>query len=144
MAAQSSRLAVRALRAENGAMPGFYRLAADLLLIAHLGFVAFVVFGALLVWRWQWLVALHLPALLWGLYTELFGVLCPLTPIEVHLRQLAGEAGYTGDFVTHYLLPVLYPADLTRTVQFWLAVAAAIPNLLIYGLLLMKGRRSAG
>lgn len=121
-------------------MPGLYRLAADLLVIAHLAFVAFVVFGGLLALRWKRLVVLHLPALVWGIYTELFGVICPLTPIEVHLRQLAGQNGYPGDFLLHYLLPVLYPPELTRTVQVWLAVAALIPNLLIYSLLVRRRR----
>ncbi|HEY3786979.1 MAG TPA: DUF2784 domain-containing protein [Steroidobacteraceae bacterium] len=119
----------------------FYRSAADLVVIVHLMFVTFVVFGAVLVLRWRWLAAVHVPALLWGIYTEFFGVVCPLTPIEVALRQLGGQTGYEGDFVTHYLLAVLYPADLTRTVQAWLGIAALIPNLLIYGRFLRNRAR---
>ena len=110
-----------------------YSLAADLLVVLHVGFILFVVFGGLLVWRWGWLVLLHLPAVVWGALLEFYGWLCPLTPWEQQLRLAAGEVGYTGSFIAHYLLPVLYPDGLTRTVQMLLGAGVVLINLVIYG-----------
>ena len=110
-----------------------YSLAADLLVVLHVGFILFVVFGGLLVWRWGWLVLLHLPAVVWGALLEFYGWLCPLTPWEQQLRLAAGEAGYTGSFIAHYLLPVLYPEGLTRSVQMLLGAGVLLINLVIYG-----------
>ena len=113
-----------------------YSLAADLLVLLHLAFILFVILGGLLVWRWGWLAVLHLPAVLWGALLEFKGWLCPLTPWEQQLRLAAGEAGYSGSFIAHYLLPVLYPDGLTRMVQLLLGAAVLLINLLIYGWLL--------
>lgn len=109
------------------------RLLADLLLLFHLGFVIFAVLGGLLVWRWSWAVWLHLPAAGWAAAIEVGGWICPLTPLENRLRLAAGQSGYSGGFVEHYILPVLYPAGLTRQVQFVLAVVVVAINLAIYG-----------
>jgi hypothetical protein len=94
-----------------------YRLIADILVALHLVFVVFVVLGVLLVLRRPRLAWAHLPCALWGALIEFAGWICPLTPLEIRLRLLGGQAGYTGGFVEHYLLPLLYPQDLTRTVQ---------------------------
>ena len=120
-----------------------FHVAADLVLIAHLAFVAFVVFGALLVRRWPRLLWFQVAAVVWGVLIELAGFICPLTPLEVTLRQLSGEAGYEGGFIDHYLMPVLYPAGLTRENQIWLGLAALAPNVAIYGFLLARKRRAA-
>ena len=119
-----------------------YRALADLVVTVHLGFVLFVVLGGLLVIRFPRLAWLHLPAAAWGIWVELTDRLCPLTPLENHLRRLGGEAGYPGGFVEHYLLPVLYPAALTRTVQYVLAGVVLGVNLAAYGWLLARGRRA--
>lgn len=111
-----------------------YRLLADAVLIVHGLFVAFVVFGGLLtLWRWR-LAYLHLPALAWGAMVIGMGWICPLTPLEVSLRQQAGQRGYAGGFIEHYVLAVIYPDGLTRGVQITLAVALVGGNLLVYGL----------
>jgi hypothetical protein len=115
-----------------------YRLGADLVLIFHLAFVAFVVFGGLLVLRWPKVMWLHLAALTWGVLTELLGLICPLTPLEVRLRELGGQAGYSGDFIDHYVTSLLYPAGLTRDIQFWLGILVVVPNALFYVYLLMR------
>ena len=107
-------------------------LAADGVMLLHLGFVLFVVAGGLLAWRWRWLAWAHLPSALWGVAIELGGWLCPLTPLENALRRRAGEAGYLGDFVDHYLGPVLYPAGLTSSRQVALAVLVLGINALAY------------
>ena len=120
-----------------------YRLAADAVLLLHLGFIAFVVLGGLLALRWRRAPLLHLPALGWGIYIELSGGLCPLTPLENRLRAQAGQAGFDGGFIEHYLLPLIYPAGLTRETQFVLAGLALILNLLAYGFVVWR-RRARG
>jgi hypothetical protein len=120
-----------------------FRFAADLVLLTHLAFIAFVVGGGLLVLRWRWLAAVHVPAAAWGAFVELTGRICPLTDWENALRAAAGESGYTESFVEHYLLPVIYPAGLTRELQFVLAAAVLAVNAAVYGWMLIspRGRR---
>ncbi|MBK7674504.1 MAG: DUF2784 domain-containing protein [Candidatus Accumulibacter sp.] len=110
-----------------------YRLLADAVVVAHFLFIAFVMGGGFLVLRWPWLVVLHLPAACWGALIELGGWVCPLTPLENGLRQAAGEAGYQQGFIEHYLLPIIYPAGLTRGIQLGMAAVVILINLAIYG-----------
>ena len=117
------------------------RLAADAVLLVHLAFVVFAVLGALLALRWRWMALLQLPAAGWAFGIEMSGRICPLTVLENRLRAAAGEAGYSGGFVEHYVLPVLYPAALTRDIQFALALVVVAANLAVYGWLLMNLRR---
>ncbi|WP_457808620.1 DUF2784 domain-containing protein [Kushneria sp. EE4] len=106
-----------------------YRLAADAVLIVHLAFILWVILGALMVlWRPK-LAWLHLPALAWAVALELNGWRCPLTPLENLLRRYAGQAGFEGGFIEHYLLGVIYPAGLTPTIQLWLGLGALLINL---------------
>jgi hypothetical protein len=118
------------------------RLLADGLLLAHAAFVAFVVLGGLLVLRWPRAAWLHLPAVAWGAGIECLGGICPLTPLENRYRQLAGEQGYEGGFVEHYLLALLYPDGLTRTTQFVLGALVLLLNLGVY--VLVWRRRTRG
>lgn len=110
----------------------FYGVAADLLVVAHLAFVGFVVLGGFAVPRWPRLAWVHVPAVAWGVGIELTGAICPLTPMEQWLRIEAGAVGYEGDFIAHYLLPVLYPAGLTRQAQWVLGALAGGINLIAY------------
>ena len=103
-------------------------------------FVLFVVLGGLLVLRWPRLAYLHLPAATWGVVIEFAGWVCPLTPLEQSLRLKAGEQGYSGSFIEHYLLPLLYPSALTRTIQVALGIIVIAVNLAIYGYLLRSRR----
>lgn len=109
-----------------------YRLLADLVVLVHFGFVLFVVLGGLLALRWPRAAWVHLPAALWGAGIEFAAGICPLTPLENHFRRLGGEAGYTGGFVEHYVLPVLYPDGLTRGVQLALGTFVLVLNLVVY------------
>lgn len=109
-----------------------YLLIANLLVLLHLTFVGFVVLGALLVLRWPRLAWIHLPCALWGALIEFAGWVCPLTPLEIRFRQLGGQAGYAGGFIEHYLLPVLYPQNLTRPVQVALGTLVLILNAATY------------
>ena len=117
-----------------------YRILADLVVGLHALFVVFVLVGGLLALRWPWVVFLHLPAAVWGALIEFQGWICPLTPLEKALRAAAGDAGYEGGFIEHYLLPVLYPAGLTREVQLVLGTAVIVLNVGIYALLLKRAR----
>lgn len=105
---------------------------ADLVVVVHFLFIAFVVGGALLLFRWPRVAWLHLPAAAWGVFVEWSGRVCPLTPLENALRRAAGEAGYGGGFVERYLLPVIYPAGLTPAVQLWLGVFVVVINAAAY------------
>ena len=120
----------------------FYRIAADLVLALHLGFIVFAVLGGLLILRYHWVVYIHVPGALWGAFVEITGRICPLTLWENSLRQSAGESGYAESFVEHYLLPVIYPAGLTRSIQFCIAGFVIVVNVVIYGWLLYRCKRS--
>ena len=113
-------------------------LLADGVLVFHLAFIVFVMLGGLLVLRWKWLAWLHVPAVLWGIYIELSGRICPLTPLENSLRQAAGEAGYTGGFIEHYITAVIYPDGLSRGIQMVLASTVFLVNGLVYWRLLAR------
>lgn len=115
-----------------------YRLLADLVVGIHALFVVFVVAGGLLALRWPWVTAVHLPAAIWGALIELGGWVCPLTPLEKALRSAAGQAGYQGGFIEHYLLPALYPAGLTRGVQLALGSLVIAVNLAVYAALIRR------
>ena len=112
-----------------------YRILAECVVILHLAFVGFAVLGGLLVVRWRRLLWPHIASVLWAVWIEYSGGICPLTPLENHLRQMGGAAGYPGSFVEHHILPLLYPARLTRTLQFVLGTGVLIANLGIYGYL---------
>ena len=109
-----------------------YLLLADLVLIIHLAFVVFVLCGGLLVLRWRWIAWLHLPAAVWSAVVEFTGWICPLTPLENWLRAQGGETSHRSDFIAQYLLPVLYPGDLTRDLQLLLGTGVVVLNTAIY------------
>ena len=115
-----------------------YQITADLVVVIHLGFVLFAVLGAVLIFWWRWILWLHLPAVLWAIWIEFSGGICPLTPLENWLRIKAGQGAYASDFIQAYLLPILYPAGLTRNIQNLLAIAVIVINVSIYGLIIYK------
>lgn len=121
-----------------------YHVLADLVVVFHLGFVFFVCVGGLLALRWPRVLWVHLPAALWGVWVEFSSTVCPLTPLENHLRRLGGEAGYSGGFIAHYILPVLYPAGLSRPVQIVLGIFVGLLNVAIYLYVLVWRRRKSG
>lgn len=115
--------------------------AADVVLVVHLLFIAFVLLGGLLMLRWPRLAWLHLPAVLWGATVELMHLQCPLTPLENSLREAAGQVGYDGGFITHYLIPVIYPAGLTPQIQLMLGALVVLLNGLVYSWVLLRKKR---
>jgi hypothetical protein len=119
-----------------------YPLLADLVLIVHLAFVVFVLWGGLLVLKWRWIAWLHLPAAVWGAVVEFTGWICPLTPLENWLREQGGEVSYRSDFIAEHLLPLLYPEELTRDLQLLLGTGVVVLNAAVYwGLWQMQMRR---
>ena len=114
------------------AWPHTALLLADAVLFLHLAFVLFVLFGGLLALKWRSAIWFHLPAAAWGAFIEFSGWICPLTPLENWLRIQDGEAGYPGDFLSQYLLAVLYPEALTPQIQIVLGTVVLAVNLLIY------------
>ena len=109
-----------------------FRLAADAVVLVHLLFILFVLFGGLLVLRWRWVMALHLPAVAWGAAVEFLHLYCPLTPLENQLRQAAGQQGYDGGFIEHYLIPLIYPRGLTAEMQLGFGAVVLVLNIAVY------------
>ena len=118
-----------------------YGILADIVVLIHLGFVFFAVVGGIFIIWWRWVIWLHLPALLWAVWIECIGGICPLTPLENWLRLKGGQGGYEGNFIATYMLPVLYPAALTRNMQFILAILVIVINIAVYGAIFHKRRR---
>ena len=114
------------------------KTAADIVVLLHLAFILFVAAGGLLVLRWPRLAWMHVPAIIWGALIEFAGWICPLTPLENRLRAAAGEAAYAGGFIDRYIMPIVYPAGLTRGMQLGLGVAVIAVNLVIYGRLALR------
>mgnify|MGYP001828111971 FL=1 len=112
-----------------------YRLLADLVVLAHFGFIVFVLLGGLLAFRWQWMPWLHVPAMAWGGFIELTGRICPLTPLENALRRAGGLAEYSQSFTEQYIVPIVYPAGLTRELQVMMGFVLILLNISIYGYL---------
>ena len=121
-----------------------YRVLADLVVLTHLAFILFAVFGGILVLLWKRCAWVHLPAVLWAALIEFMGWVCPLTPLENWLRQRGGGgAPYTAGFVEHYLLPILYPASLSRELQWGLAGLVLVVNAGVYLFVLRRRMRSS-
>ena len=119
-----------------------YRVAADLVVVCHGLFMAFVVAGGFLTWRWPHIAWAHVPAAAWGALIEFAGWICPLTPLENHFRDRAGELGYTGGFVEHYLIPAIYPGFWTVERRVFLGVTVVAVNVLAYSIYFRRRRRT--
>lgn len=115
-----------------------YGVLADILVVVHAAFIAFVVFGGMLVWRWHGMIWLHVPAMTWGVIVSITPLFCPLTPWENHVRRLAGGSGYDAGFIEHYLVPLIYPDGLTLEIQLLLAAFVILVNAAIYSRLYLR------
>lgn len=122
----------------------YFRLLANAVVVVHALFILFVVWGGFLVWRRRWVAAIHVPCAVWGVMIEYRGWICPLTPLENALRARAGEAGYGGGFVEHYLVPAIYPSGLTPRIQVMLGTFVLAINVLAYAVLLRRLTRGRG
>ena len=120
--------------------PETYRWLADLLVGVHVLFIAFAVLGGWLALRWRWLPWAHLPAACWSAFIELRGGICPLTPLENRLRVAAGLDEYSESFVERYVMPILYPSELTRELQLWLGLFVVTMNVAAYTAVWLRSR----
>lgn len=121
-----------------------YQFLANMVLAAHLAFIAFVLCGGLLALRWPRFALLHLPAAVWGALIEFMGWTCPLTPLEKFFLELAGATSYQENFIARYLLPILYPADLTPMIQYILGGVVIVVNCVVYAAVFRRAQRSDG
>jgi hypothetical protein len=120
------------------------RVLADAVVVFHLGFIAFVLAGGVLVITWRRRVAwLHLPAVLWAAYAEFTSTICPLTPLENRLRRRAGQSGYEGGFIENYLIPIVYPSGLTPSVQVVIGAIVVAFNVALYAIVWQRSRQRA-
>ena len=118
-----------------------YEFAADLTLIVHFAFIIFVVFGALLFFVSTKIIYVHVPALIWGIYIEITHSICPLTYLENWFLQKANLTTYSEGFIQNYLVPVVYPMNLTDDLQTYLAIVLIVANMLMYGLIISKSKK---
>ena len=118
-----------------------FGLLADATVALHAAFVIFVVGGGLLAARWPRIAWLHLPAAAWGAWVELAGWICPLMPLESWLRERGGGAAYTSGFIEHYVLPLLYPASLSRPIQWVLGGLVILVNADVYAVVFSRRAR---
>ena len=109
-----------------------YQTLADLVAFCHLAFIIFALLGGLLALCWRWVPWVHVPVVAWGAAVEFFGWFCPLTPLENSLRRASGSAGYSDGFIERYLMPIIYPEELTRELQMLLGCALVVLNLAVY------------
>jgi hypothetical protein len=119
-----------------------YRALTDFVVLFHFAFIVFVLFGGLLACKWRRLVWVHIPSSVWGMLNEFFGWWCPLTPLENWLREQSGGVRYHVGFVEHYIMPIVYPVDLTRELQIVLASAVLVINGVIYGFLYQRALKA--
>ena len=118
------------------------RLLADAVVLVHFGFIVFALAGGTLVLVRRWVACVHIPAAAWAAYTEFTGTICPLTPLENALHRRAGDAGYAGGFVEHYVIPLIYPAGLTPRVQLALGAIVIGLNAAVYAAVILRRVRS--
>ena len=114
-------------------MTTIYQWLADIVVILHLLLIIYGLLGGLLALWWRWALVLHLPLAIWVSAIEFTHWVCPLTPLDKWLREFGGAEAYSGGFVEHYLIPIIYPPGLTPQVQVVLGLIALGINLLVYG-----------
>jgi len=119
-----------------------YEIAADLILIIHFTFVLFVVFGALLIFVSIKIIFIHIPAVIWGSYIELTNSICPLTYLENWFLHKANLTTYSEGFIQNYLVPIVYPMNLTKDLQIYLGITLIILNIIVYVLILNKLKKN--
>ena len=118
-----------------------YEFAADLTLIVHFAFIIFVVFGALLFFVSTKIIYVHVPALIWGIYIEITHSICPLTYLENWFLQKANLTTYSEGFIQNYLVPIVYPKNLTDNLQIYFAIVLIVANMIMYGLIISKSKK---
>ena len=113
---------------------------ATLTLLLHFSFILFVIFGALLIFRFKKIIYFHIPAVAWGAYIELSHSICPLTHLENYFLKKAGKDQYSVDFIENYIFKIIYPPALNYEIQTYLGVILIFVNLVIYYYIVKKNR----
>ena len=119
-----------------------YELAADIILIIHFLFILFVIFGALLFFVAKKIVFIHIPAIIWGSYIELTHSICPLTYLENWFLHKANLTTYSEGFIQNYLVPIVYPMNLTKDLQIFLGISLIVINIVIYAFIFGKLKKN--
>jgi len=119
-----------------------YEFLASFTLILHFLFIVFVIFGGLLFFVKKWMILIHLPTLIYGIYVELSQSICPITYLENFLLQKANLATYSTSFIKNYLFPIIYPVNLTKGIQINLAISLIVLNAVIYGIVVIKYKKN--
>lgn len=117
------------------------RILGNLVLMVHFAFVLFSVLGGFLVLWKRWIAWLHVPSVLWSSFVNLFSHVCPLTPLENRFRRLAGQAGYAGGFIQHYIAPLIYPGGMPRRMELIAGYSVLVWNAFVYALVVLLQRR---
>lgn len=118
------------------------KIGADIIVLIHFLFILFVILGGFLVIRWRWVIWLHIPCAVWGVLIEYVGWICPLTPWENYLRSAAGNTGYSGGFIEHYILPIIYPSGLTRELQIIFGSFVLLVNICAYTMVWIRRKKN--
>jgi hypothetical protein len=114
----------------------FYQILTELIVIFHLIFILFVILGGFFTYRKRWLIIIHLCAVIWGIFVEVSpGIICPLTQYENYFASKAGLKTYHEDFITRYLIPIIYQESLTTNIQYVLAIIVVCINAIAYFIL---------
>ncbi|MDX1651363.1 MAG: DUF2784 domain-containing protein [Brumimicrobium sp.] len=116
----------------------FFKILADLVVIIHFVFILYVIFGGLIVLKYRKTVFLHIPCAIWGCLIMFAGWICPLTYIENDLREAAGTETYSDGFIQHYIIPIIYPENLTRELQAILGFSVLVLNIIVYSILIKR------
>jgi hypothetical protein len=116
------------------------RTLGDLVLGLHFAFIVCAVLGGFFVLWKVWIAWLHIPSVLWSAFVNLFSQDCPLTPLENRFRYLAGQAGYEGGFIQHYLAPLVYPGVMPERWGLISGLSVLIWNVLVYTLVVTQRR----
>jgi hypothetical protein len=119
-----------------------FEILADLVLLLHLCFILFVIFGAFLVFKFPRLMWIHIPVAAYGMLISFFRWICPLTPLENYFRVLAGEQGYEGGFISHYIIPIIYPGDLTQGIAISMGLFVLACNAVLYGVFIYRNKKT--
>ena len=119
-----------------------HELAADIILIIHFLFILFVIFGALLLFVEKKIVFIHIPAIIWGSYIELTHSICPLTYLENWFLHKANLTTYSEGFIQNYLVPIVYPMNLTKDLQIFLGISLIVINIVIYAFIFGKMKKN--
>ena len=115
-----------------------FEILANITLVIHITFVLFVIFGSLLFFVTPKVIYLHLPSLVWGSYVEFSGSICPLTYLENWFLYQGNLTTYSNSFIQNYILPIIYPKNLSSELQIYLGTALIIINIIFYLLIILN------